>query len=264
MEDVTQKAKRDIPYLVKWINDLLNLANKVMVKDIKYDQDDNFAFMILCFFSKQVTHIKSILALKYSRDVALITRSMIEGLCQLLWAADSPDDRAFRWRTFACVHDWRVMRRQNEAGKPLDMKVCMKIEKLLSEYGDQFLIRSARAAISKGKLLQDDPYYSNWTGSSIREICKCVGLDDLYLEIYKPFSDWHHWSPGGLGAAMKHYENRVIYLPMSHSDLATSLAVGFQCLIKTLEIINNHLKLNMTSMIADLKERYIAWGRKTE
>jgi hypothetical protein len=85
MDDVHQKADRDLPALRQWVDKLLALANGMM-DNVQNSEDDHLAFMGLCFLNKQIDHTKSILALIPNRDVILISRSMIEGLCQLLWA----------------------------------------------------------------------------------------------------------------------------------------------------------------------------------
>ena len=261
MTDLKKKAHQALPYLRKWVNDLLILTDEVVSK-IQCSEDDPFGFMAMCFLSKQRDHMISILALGENQDVVLISKSMIEGLCQLLWAVQDSDNRALRWRTFAWIHDWRVMRRKIAAGEPVDAERRANIEKALQEFGDQFLKRPARAARDRGAPLPDNPYHDNWTGHRIKQIFNWTGGDKLYQKLYKPFSDWQHWSPGGIGAAIKYQKNRVVYSSAFVTDLATVLATGFQCLLQTLEVVDKHLKPGMTSKIDKLRDRYIAWGEE--
>src|SRR5688572_11319416 len=90
MEDARQRAQRDLPRLRQSVKELLALAHEI-TENVAYSEKDHLAFMALCFLSKQIDHTQSVLALIPSRDVILIARSMIEGLCQLLWAAQEPD-----------------------------------------------------------------------------------------------------------------------------------------------------------------------------
>lgn len=260
MEHLNRKAQKDIPDLRRWVNSLLTLANK-MTKNVKYSERDNFAFMALCFLSKQVDHMMSILALNQSRDVGLIARSMLEGMCQLLWAAKDPEPRALRWRTFAWVHDWRIMQGQITAGETVDATLRTSIEEALRQHGNQFLTRKARKARDRGDPLPNRPYHDNWTGVSVKKIFHEVKGEVLYQKLYGPFSDWHHWSPGGLGAAIARQTNHVFYSQVSLEDSATALATGFQCLLQTIEVLDKHMQMGMAASIAKLKDGYIAWGK---
>src|SRR5882672_4123436 len=107
MKDTHRNAAR-VPGLCQRLKGLVAFAEAI--DHIRYREQDHLAFMALCFLSKQIDHAKSIIALVPGRDTILIARSMIEGLCQLLWAAKAPNVLPLQWRTFAYVHDWRIMR----------------------------------------------------------------------------------------------------------------------------------------------------------
>lgn len=77
--------------------DLLAVAQAV-TGEVRFQDDDALAFMAVCFLSKQVGHAQSVLLLGESTDVVLIVRAMLEGACQLRWAALEPALRAQRWR----------------------------------------------------------------------------------------------------------------------------------------------------------------------
>jgi Family of unknown function (DUF5677) len=237
---------------------LFDLATGLM-QDASYSEDDHFAFMCLSYVSKQKTHIKSILALTESRDSGLIARAMLEGMCHLLWAAHDPTARALQWRAFAWILDWRLMQAQIKAGEPIDNSRRVTIEKVLQQYGDMFLTSKARKARRSGSSMPDDPYFKEWTGHSIREIIEEVGGQELYLKLYKSFSAWQHWSPAGLANAINRESGRILYSSGSPSDTATALAVGFQCLLQTLEVADKHLQLGGATKIAELRNDYIAW-----
>jgi hypothetical protein len=98
--------------LRQYVSDLVALAERGFASPIAFDTENHLAFMALAFAGKQVVHARSILTLEGSMDATLVARSMFEGLSQLLWAAQSPDDRPLRWRTFAFVRDWRQMRKK--------------------------------------------------------------------------------------------------------------------------------------------------------
>lgn len=216
--------------------------------------------MALCFLSKQIGHLRSIVILIPSRDATLIARSMIEGLCQLLWAAREPATHPLQWRAFAWVHDWRVMQAEIAQGRPVDPKRRTDIEDALQKYGDQFLTKKARETRKQGTPLPSDPYHDNWRcGCQLWQICESVGGAELYRILYEPFSDWHHWGVGGLGKAIARQENRIAYSSSSPTNAAAALRCGFQCLLQTVKLTDRHLSLGSAAKITELRNDYIAW-----
>lgn len=262
MENLNLKAQQDRPGLRRWVNELLVLLREMMQQPVPYTEEDHLGFMALCFLSKQIEHMNSILILvdnEQGRDAELIARSMIEGLGQLLWAANDAQRRALRWRAFAWIHDWRTMNAQISAGEPVDQNRRAEINTALAQYGDQFLTRCARRRRQTGMPLPPDPYCQNWTGHNYSQILDWIQGGLLRQKLYKPFSAWHHWSPGGLGVAIVRDRNAVTFLAPSPTASATALATGFQCLVQTAELVDSHLRLGFHSRIAELREGYITW-----
>jgi hypothetical protein len=184
---------------------------------------------------------------------------MIEGLCQLLWAAKDPDVRPWQWRAFAWVRDWRVMKAKIEAGERVDPESRAAIEGMLRQFGHQFL-KPPRAGMDPGAASPADPYHKDWrAGKQIRQICESVGAQDLFRQLYEPFSDWHHWGPVGLGKAIHRRADRISYSSVRPTDAASALAVGFQCLLQTVEIVDRHLAIGLSAKTADLRDGYITW-----
>ncbi len=265
MRSAEERAKRNLPGLRAWVKRLLALANEMtaMTGNIQYSEEDHLGFMALCFLSKQIDHARSVLTLTPSRDAILVARSMIEGLCQLLWAAEDPTTRPLQWRAFAWVDDWRLMQAKIARGESVDPERRAAIEDALRKYGDQFLTRKARAARDQHAPLPPDPYHDNWRcGHSIRKICKSVGAEDLYRKLYEPFSDWQHWGAGGLGKNIRRQGNRVVYSSLSPTDSATALALGFQCLLQTIELTDEHLGTGLASKISELRDGYVMWNER--
>jgi len=259
MEDLHDISNTQVAGLCSWLNKLLALARDA-TDNVRFREEDHLAFMALCFLSKQIDHAKSILALISSRDTILIARSMIEGLCQLLWAASDPGVLPPRWRAFVFAHDWRLMQARIAAGESIDPEALAAIQVGLQRSGDQFLRDRASVGVVPGTPLSADPYHKDWrTGHQIRQICESVGAEDLYRRLYEPFSDWHHWGVGGLGTAIIRREDRIFYSSLSPTDTAAALAVGVQCLLQTLEVLDGHLGLGLGAKAADLRDGYIAW-----
>ena len=162
------------------MNRLLDLTDE-MACEVKYSEENHLGFRALCFLFKQVDHARSVTLLIPSRDAVLIARSMIEGLVQLLWAESSPDVLPLKWRAFAWVHDWRILREKARKGEAVDEDRRIKIEEALLELGEQFLKKKEKSARDSGGTMSDDPYHDNWrTGYGIKYICKAVEGEDMY------------------------------------------------------------------------------------
>ena len=231
-------------------NRLLALVDE-MHTEIKLTEEDHLGFMAANFLSKQYDHLHSIILLEPSRDVILIARSMIEGLCQLLWAAKEPSVRPFQWRAFSCIEDWRNMRNFLDRGVSIEPQKRATVEENLRINGDIFLNRESKRARKVGKPLRKDPYCRDWRcGMSIKDICEEVGGSDLYERLYTPWSGWHHWSPSGIAASLTRQNDRLIYTTLSSTDAASALAAGFQCVVQTAEVANDHFNMGFEKEIA--------------
>ncbi len=260
MDNINLKAQKDIPELSRWVAELLSLVQEIIQEPVTLSEEDHFGFMGRLFLHRQVEHIKSILILtdkNQGRDAELIARSMIEGLGQLKWAANDPQLRALRWRTFPWIFEWKTMKKKNESGESVGKKYRAKINDELAKYGEQFLTRKARHCQHKRKPLPSDPYCDNWTGHNTKDISDSVQGQLLHKELYKPFSAWHHWSPEAFGEAIDRDQNSVKFLTPSPSSSATALRTGFQCLLETVELVDIHFKLGFNSRITKVKEEYI-------
>ena len=60
--DSEQKAERDLPNLLRWADKMIAIDNEILGKT-KVSEDDHLGFMALCFLSKQINHMQSIVRL---------------------------------------------------------------------------------------------------------------------------------------------------------------------------------------------------------
>jgi Family of unknown function (DUF5677) len=254
-----EKCQQALGGLETWINKLLDLANET-IEGAECLDDDHLGFMALCFLSRQIDHIQSIVTLVPNRDAILIARSMIEGLCQLLWAAQKPMERPLKWRAFAYIHDWRLQKVKSDRGESIDPNQQKFNELGIQMYGKLFYTKEARSAINQNQPLPPDPYHQSWKcGTQIKQICDCVEAGDLHKEIYSSFSDWHHWGTAGIGEALSWNANKGTFSSSSSSNSAMALATGFSCLLQTLELTNEHLSFSRELQIASIRDGYIKW-----
>jgi hypothetical protein len=167
-----------------------------------------------------------------------------------------------QWRTFAYIHDWRLLRAKNDRGESIDPEQQKSNDLGIQKHGMLFYTPAARSAIGQNRRLPPDPYHKTWTcGTQVKQICDCVGAGALYNEIYSSFSDWHHWGTAGIGNLLSWNGNRVIASSVSTSP-AVALATGFQCLLQTIELTSKHLTLAKESQIAFIRDGYIKWHQE--
>ncbi len=261
MIDLEQKEERDLPDLQRWSEQLLGLTQPIP-KQLPLPTQDHFAFMAVSFLSKQIDHMESILKLIPRRDVALIARAMVEGLCQLLWVTHDPDVRALQWRAFGYVLDWRAMQAQIAAGRLVDQMEHEEIEAGLRQYKHLFLTSKAVKALTKGVPTPRDPYHPYWHGQNVRSLCEEIRGEELYQRVYRLFSNWMHWSPAGFMMAMDVQATKTTFITMSFADSATALKAGMQCLYQTAEIVEERLKLGFKDALTQWLEGYLARGQR--
>lgn len=220
-----------------------------------------FDILVVFFLWKQIDHVDAILRLGAHRDGALVARSMIEGLCQLKWAEQDPDARADRWRRFAWIHDWRLLRKRTREGHIIPADTRKRIEDGVEEFcGDFRKRKKARPSTGVKPARPDpgpDPYVRHWSGMTVADLCREVGGTPLYEWPYAQFSDWHHWSPGGFHSAIEWQDRRVGYTPPQLAEVVPVYLVAFQCFYETLNLANNRFKLGLDAQLAAIYKRYL-------
>lgn len=262
MNKVEERAEADFPDLLLYTDRALALAESI-VGSVSVSGDDDFGFVALLFLHRQMEHAHSIKLLVdrgLGRDAQLVARAMQETLASLLWIDQQPAERAFQWRGFAYVEDWRLMQQQRDAGEVVDPKEAQTVNAFLAEHGHVFSVRNPREPGRPGNSLSiDDPYYLNWRGSTnIHTIFKETDRELLYQEIYGPFSDWIHAGPKGVADTIHRDNETVKWIPAQPSTNAAVLASSFQCLVETSLIVDQHFAMSFGDKIRGLGSEYIA------
>lgn len=252
-----ERATRAIPLLRARLAELCALSRESAC-NIRFADEDHFAFMALVFHAKQVEHAEAVLLLGDHPDASLIARSMMEGMWQLKWAAQDAKERALRWRMFSVIYDWRVLQQKIAAGSPeLTVARQRKIEGRLPDAHEQFLTRRARDRRDKGLPLPADPYQATWSGMAARDLAEATGDLELYAGPYEDFSDRHHWSPAGIGFSIRQRGVRLYYEGKAATSVATALSVAFQCLMEVSLALTEHLATGFEDRLMALTERYL-------
>lgn len=256
MDSRIEKAKRDLPKLRRFADDLITIVDELLSQPIRYKQDDHFAFMALGFTCAQAEHLKAICTLVdagFHKDAALIARTVIEGLCRLLWAAQMPEERPRLWRMFSIIDDFRIVDPEVWKDNP---RLAKELKEKLKKYGPLFYTRKAKQEAKKEEPLPKDPYWRDWTGHTIWQIFSDAAAEKLYT-FYRDVSCWVHWSPRGIGSSLDIEENRVRYTTQAPENAATALATGFQALLETALLLDSKLELGFSEPLQQLRAEYI-------
>lgn len=260
-------SQQGIQNLLSFANRLLEIANRALQSHPSFnDTKDHLSFMALCFVSAQIEHLDSIVILVgkgQHRDAELVARSMIEGLFLLKWAAGEAAIRPFRWRAYSWVQDFQRLEEEEESGRKIEPSLKTTILEQLKIYGPQFFTEKAKKCLSKGLPFPPKPYQHTWYGDlNLWDICKEVKGELLYKNIYRETSEWIHWTPRGLGKNLEHDEGHVNYARPTDNQAYTALASGFQALLESLSLLNNHLGLGLEGQLKEMFESCLETMKK--
>ena len=262
MNTDSTKAIQDIPNLIQFVDKLVKLTDAI-TQQAEFDEMDHLGLMSLCFVCKQNEHLRSIRILVESgqyRDAGLIARSMIEGLCILIWAARKPQERPLQWKSYVWVEDYRLMQKKEKAGEKIDPATKSRITEQLSKYGAYFLKNKNNKINDLHS--SDDPYRKKWMVQNVRDVCKEVEGDKLYEIIYRETSQWIHWTIKGISSAIRRDDSIFRYTNTSEDIGATALASGFQSLFESAKLCNDHMKLGFDNKLNNIREEYAEFHSK--
>jgi hypothetical protein len=226
--------------------------------------EDHWAFMALSFAFKQNEHARAVVALGRSVDANLIVRSMLEGLTQLVWAANAPEERALLWRAFSWVHDWRLLKAMDARGEAVEPDLRAAIADGIREHGDKFVTAKAKMKLADGEEVAD-PYRQTWSGKTARQLFEETGGAWYHEALYRPFSDWHHWNTPGLASRLATTDEGYTFTTrLSDREAAACLSAAFGCLMQTMEIADGAARLGRAEVLAELRAGYLkSFGRPT-
>ncbi len=229
---------------------ILALADECS-RGVSVREDDDFGFMAMQFFYKQIQHAESLLALEPRRDAGLIARTMIDGLYQLLWTSRDPEARAQRWRSFSIIHDWRLIQGRLREGIAVEKSVMENSEERLHTFGHLHLLKKPKPGSS-------DPYLRKWQGAvTLSEMADAVGRE-LYDGPYSELSDWEHWGVSGIGESISRNDNHLIVDTHSERVAGLSLLALFQCLVQTLQVVDVHFAMNLAEKLDGITANFRA------
>jgi len=250
---IEERTRANIPGLRQSLRKIARLTRKLVYKQ-RFSDDDHLAFMILVFLLKLIEQARTVRILVRKgagRDAELVSRSMLEAMASLLWAARKPDDRAFQWRGYAYIEDYRFMEQQRASGVSIDTATEKAIVDFLKKEGSRFT--------DPKRATKTDPYYYNWRcGVSIRNVFDEVGGIDLYEKIYGPTSDWIHSGTASAGSALQRTGKSLTWNHASGATLAGSLATVFQSIAESLKLAVEHFDSELDEPLNNIVEAFKA------
>lgn len=261
--NLLEKSYKDLPVLTKHAGLLLELALEMKEAKFLFKESDDFGFMCISFFFKQVDHYQSVLKLvqfNQGSDATIIARVMLEGLHYLLWASSMPGKRARDWRSYALVSDYKLLLK-NQTMEKFELYEAT-IRSRIKEECSQFLTSAGKKSIEAESMLDESSFRAKWL---VDDNGKTIPIEGIFteleskdlLELYSEMCDWVHWNPRGIGTKIERKESYILFLENPPNDAATALAAGFQSLYQLMEMVNQHFSLEFLPLLEKAREEYI-------
>ncbi len=219
--------------------------------------------MTLSFVTKQHEHLRSVrtlLAVGAHRDAFLVARTMAEGLGRLLWAFKDVPERTDLWLWFGAVLDWRRILKNEEAGMTVNPQEKDELKKLVTKHGPKYyrgdVGASIKAAQTTGKpyKIPKDPWRTNWTDATVKDMFDEVDLALLYEGMYRETSEWVHWGPRSVFMAMEPAEwGTRGFTQEDRPAAARALQLACFSLLTSLQVLDRHFSLGRTERLAGLE-----------
>ena len=251
----------DIEIISNQVDLLLDLSDNIISKKIEYNTDDSFAFMSLCFLTKQIEHCRSIRFLVNAEqfsDTKIIARVTIEGLIILVWCYKNPNYYGSLWKNYAVISDYKLYKQTPKA--KISPKMEQEILTNLKSMGGAFLKKKARSIKNEHISTQEFPYAYQWlvdeNGNEIKISKLFTDIDKQLQKIYRDMSGWIHWDIGSIGQNLVREKNVVKIAANNTNDGALSLAVGYQSLLGVMEIVNRYLALGFDKKLTALRDDF--------
>jgi hypothetical protein len=245
--------------LRRFTDELLTIGQTVFRDRVKCPDADHLGMMSITFSAKQAEHMLSVQTLVDARrfaDASVIARVMLEGLALLIWSNRAPDERPRAWRAYSLVFDLQTLRSKQATGMMLDADVEQDLLDRLTHEASQFLRQG-------GDPTDPASYKARWhlddegKGLRITDILKDLN-DPKLVDLYGELSNWIHWNAKGIGSGLKRDGDLVRIDWSAQYRGALALAVGFQSLFQSLEVLDSRLHLGYAEKLDDLRRRYVA------
>lgn len=210
------------------------------------------------FFAKTVCTFKGFALLVkrgYTCEAEFLTRANFETLVDWLYIADAPQERTERYVDYleAC------------RCRPLST-----MDTLVAECGFTFptvpeKTRTEIARLKRGFLAKYEPgknrFPDSWSGKTLRDRAKAVGMLPTYLRAYKRQSELIHGGPQSHRFYLDFTDGAPLGLKTEPEweDWQWAIAIGCLVMMCCLETANEHLQLRADNMVVGLREQLEPW-----
>jgi hypothetical protein len=272
MSDPIERALNILPGLNLLVDEILDLSGSVGQKhsieigDILSIASARAGYMAMAYVAKQDEHLQSVRVLVSAgqhRDAWLITRTMMEGCAQLVWAHQNQPEGPDEWFWYGVIEDWRQLQKNMADGGTSHADLESVAQEYLAKYGELYYSDYARKKAAAGKSLPADPYRHKWKQGDAASVFRNVEWPEIYEGFYRTTSGWLHWSPRQVRLAVVDDGDTFRHQTQDPSRAAQALAAGMASLHRSLEVLNNHFELGLAIELDGFANRLHLMMRQT-
>ena len=207
--------------------------------------------MITYFIYKQLDHAMSVIKLDPSMDAGLVVRTMIEGVINLTWVLEKPDERVKDWFDYSTVYDFKLLERKESGGS------------LVSEDDKKEVIENYQQSAAAFLKRNGKPHDSFRKGENLGNISKNNNDLEYFYQNYKWFSDWVHWGSQSLRHAIEEKQDEISYYEDDHVYRIPALVIAFASLLDIAVKTNEHFELEQTGSLEEISNKMLEDLKKT-
>lgn len=245
-QDIENTTARN---LIEWGNIFLSFTNEHFhTAHIK--ETDRWGQMIYLFLQKQMMHLETILMLsdKGSCDILLVTRSILEGIAQLKWAAKDIDKRVWRWFEYKRVLEAKAARNQERNGHHVSDEKKEALKRYFDGDGKIFLDKNGN-------------YIAHWSGRDVSSLIDELSDNDGYYRlVYSFMSNWHHWLISGIESVLKKESaSKIVFNPYSKEYTDIGLITALVSIKEMLQIFIDHFNPADKGIVLLFMSKFDKW-----
>ena len=254
----------DFPILKKHSDIILSFAKNFVSNKFRIDESNHFVFMVMCFLTKQIEHFISLMSLinagQFS-DSTIIARIMMEGMATISWVSINPDERAYKWRNYSVITDYKTLLDIKRNGLRYSTDQEKEILERLKVDGNMFLKEPEKKQIDLSNI-NEKSYRYTWLfdeeGNYVEtaDLFKAGKANEVYA-IYKKMNSWIHWNVLGIGKMIKRETENLQFSANKIEEATLAMAAGFASLHYILFIANECLSLNIHNELKNIEEAYL-------
>lgn len=234
------------------LSDLIEQTKIMLQKHESFKKDDLTGRMITYFIFKQLDHAMSVIKLDPSLDAVLVVRTMIEGVINLSWALEKPNERVKNWFDYSVVYDFQLLKKKITNGSIVSDEDKREIEENYENNAKPFLKKDGR------------PYENFRKGIGLGGISKTNTDLEFFYESYQYFSDWVHWGSQSLRHVVQEGSNDISYYESEHAYRVPALIMAFASLLDIATKTNEYLHLGQNEIFEKLSQEAIDKLEKEE